>query len=259
MSSDERQAYKTNLSFIQWLLLIFFWETRHCHSKGIALWLQYTALYRLRKWFTLSINGNKIYWNLFKALCVEQNDVISGIYWVIDILSLSLSSLPFYFVSLPLLHSPPSLAPSPTESGWPGMSSPTEGTASNQRGAVCSVRISTRAFRASSRPTVYLSGAVIKHSNLQAPLKTAHLKKNDGWLLPVTVLITVKSSWVQQPNQLAGSDALLCLFHLATSAIILTPKRSVNNLIINSEKKGIRKVFKHKWDLPSWKLPAFVS
>lgn len=99
------------------------------------------ALYRLRKWITLSINGNKINWNVFKALYLEHSDVISGTYWAIDIPFLS--GLPFFFnfVSLPLLHSPPSLALSPTESGWPGMSSPTDGSASSQRGAVCGARL----------------------------------------------------------------------------------------------------------------------
>ncbi len=93
------------------------------------------ALYRLRKWITPSINGNKINRNVFKALYLEQNGMMAGIYRVMDMLSLS--SLSFYFVSLPLLHSPPSLALSPTESGWPGMSSPTDGTASHsQTGAV---------------------------------------------------------------------------------------------------------------------------
>lgn len=68
------------------------------------------------------------------------------------------------------------------------------------------------------------------------------ISKIDGWLLPVTVVITVKSSWVQQPNQLVGRDALLCLFQLATSAIILSWKRSVNNY--NYLQVRIRKVLK---------------
>lgn len=36
----------------------------------------------------MSINGNKINRNVFKALYLEQNGVIAGIYQVIDILSL---------------------------------------------------------------------------------------------------------------------------------------------------------------------------
>lgn len=67
------------------------------------------------------------------------------------------------------------------------------------------------------------------HRHLREPL----ISKTDGWLLAVTLLMSVKSSWAQRPNQLARSDALLCLLHLATSAIILNLKRSVNNLTIN--------------------------
>lgn len=175
------------------------------------------ALYRLRKWITPSINGNKINRNVFKALYLEQNGMMAGIYRVMDMLSLS--SLSFYFVSLPLLHSPPSLALSPTESGWPGMSSPTDGTASHsQTGAV------SQGSTTGSISTLFkFMGTFENHS----------FQKIDRWLLSVTVLITVKSSWVQQPNQLVRSDALLCLFHLATPAIIFNLKRSVNNLVIN--------------------------
>jgi len=60
----------------------------HRHSKDTAYWLQYMPLYRLRKWITLSINDIKIRWNLFEAFYLEQNAVRSGIYRVIDILSL---------------------------------------------------------------------------------------------------------------------------------------------------------------------------
>lgn len=130
----------------------------------------------------------------------------------------SLPGLPFFTLSPSLSCALHPL--SPTESGWPGMSSPTDGSASSQRGAVCRTRLS-----ASSSVRIY--------RHFWKPL----VSKTDGWLLPVT---QGKVHERGGRNQLTGSDTLLCLLHLATSAIILSLKRSVNNLIING-KEEIRK------------------
>lgn len=59
----------SQISFTQWSWLFFFFFDhfwlRHCHSRDSALWIQYMALYRHRKWITPSINGNKINTNVF--------------------------------------------------------------------------------------------------------------------------------------------------------------------------------------------------
>lgn len=128
-----------------------------------------------------------------------------------------------YSSSLVCLPPSPALSPSParspTESGWPGTSSPTDSAPSySQTGP--------------KQRALLLNDLPWSHRHLiqmYSHLWKSPISKDEGWLLPVTVLITVKSSWVQQPNQLVGRDALLCLFHLATSAIILSLKRSLNN------------------------------
>lgn len=178
------------------------------------------ALYRLRKWITLSINGNKINWNVFKALYLEHSDVISGTYWAIDIPSLS--GLPFFF----LLCLPPSLALSTLSRSLAHREWVTWNELSHRR--LC-FQPERGSMWSSVMPDSQHNQAFGFHRHLREPL----ISKTDGWLLAVTLLMSVKSSWAQRPNQLARSDALLCLLHLATSAIILNLKRSVNNLTIN--------------------------
>lgn len=77
------------------------------NGKGISLQLQYTALYRPRKWITPSISGKEINRNVFKALYLEQNSVIARVYQVRDIVSLSLSLSPSVVCHL---AQPPSLS-----------------------------------------------------------------------------------------------------------------------------------------------------
>lgn len=122
------------------------------------------ALYRLRKWITPSIYGNKINRNLFMALSGTQR---------CD--SWHLQSFRYYFSLVCLFTlSPPrscTLHPlSPTESGWPGTSAPTDNTASDsQTGAVCSAEILGKLYVDSPQPTVMVSSP---HSHLRCVIGT---------------------------------------------------------------------------------------
>lgn len=177
------------------------------------------ALYRLRKWITLSINGNKINWNVFKALSGTQRcdiwHLLSYRY------SLSLWSAFFFLLCLPPSHALSTLSRSLAHREWV-----TWNELSHRR--LC-FQPERGSMWSSVMPDSQHNQAFGFHRHLREPL----ISKTDGWLLAVTLLMSVKSSWVQRPNQLARSDALLCLLHLATSAIILNLKRSVNNLTIN--------------------------
>lgn len=89
------------------ILHLFSVRLRRFYGKGMSLQAQYTALYRPRKWITPSISGKEINRNVFKALDLEQNSVIAGVYQVRDIVSLSLSLSPSVVCQL---AQPPSLS-----------------------------------------------------------------------------------------------------------------------------------------------------
>lgn len=169
-------------------------------------------------------------WQQNKQVCIQgslsgKNGVIAGCYQVIDTLSLS----PWSVISLCLPPSPAlsTLSRSLAHREWVTWNelSHRQALLPTARQGQCAVHGSHTSFMLPLKGVPWQYHHPIEiYGHLWKPL----ISKIDGWLLSVTVLITVKSSWEQQPNQLVGSDALLCLLHLATPAIIFSLKRSVN-------------------------------